>query len=208
MRRRWPRELVIAVCASAAAVISCGHTEPSRTPLSVSPPSDVRTQPSSSRAVEASDDDDERNDIEIVVAPSDDDGDDSTKVLDCASLAAPTSCLGASIAQRTCEKLGPAVLPRVGAAWMKCMHDPSKGSPCDGNRIVQCGLGAVTRAKTDGAYSALCTQIAASCSDVAEQITAPVCEQLIAAWKPERRSQMIECLSHGCETGGFGICLP
>ena len=126
---------------------------------------------------------------------------------DCSALAPASSCLGASIAQRTCEKLGPIVDPRVGAAWMTCMRDPA-GSACDSHRIVDCGLRAVDDACVDGTYHAFCEQIATSCSDVAEQITAKVCERLIAAWKPERRSQMIECLRHGCETGAFGVCLP
>jgi hypothetical protein len=226
-------------------VASCGHPEPSRTPLSVSTRTDARTLPSSSRAVEPSDEDEERQELEIVVQPSDD-GDDSTKARstrssggqrvaspssakttatasqtpaavcvasagpapDCAALAPASSCLGASIAQRACERLGPALDPRVGAAWMTCMRDPESGSACDSHRVVDCGLRAVGTACVDGAYHALCADIAASCSDVAEQITAPVCERLIGAWKPERRSQIIECLRHGCETGGFGICLP
>jgi hypothetical protein len=88
------------------------------------------------------------------------------------------------------------------------MRDPANGAPCDSHRIVDCGLRAVGKACVDGSYRSLCTEIAASCADMADEITAPVCEKLIGAWKPERRLQMIECLRHGCETGGFGVCLP
>jgi hypothetical protein len=88
------------------------------------------------------------------------------------------------------------------------MRDPASGSPCDSHRIVECGLRAVNGVGADGTYQAFCQQIATDCSDVAEQITGKVCEKLIAAWKPERRSQLLECLRHGCETGAFGSCLP
>jgi hypothetical protein len=196
--------------------LSCSHAEPSRTPLSPAVAhGDGRVRPSSSRALEGGEEQEERNEMEIVVTPSDDDDDTarSAKVApgaapDCTTLAPASSCLGASIAQRACEKLGPAVDPRVGAAWMSCMRDPASGSPCDSHRIVECGLRAVGGAGVDGSYRAFCERVAGECSDVAEQVTPKVCEQLIAAWKPDRRPQMIECLRHGCETGAFGSCLP
>jgi hypothetical protein len=194
--------------------LSCSRTEPSRTPLSPAvAPGDGRVRPSSSRALEGGEETEDRNEMEIVVTPSDDDGDDVARSAkgappDCSTLAPASSCLGASIAQRACEKLGPAVDPRVGAAWMQCMQDPATGSSCDSHRIVACGLRAVGGATVDGTYHAFCEGIAGECSDVVEQITPKVCEQLIAAWKPERRPQMIECLRHGCETGAFGGCLP
>jgi hypothetical protein len=214
--------------------LSCGHTEPSKTPLS--PPAAQptgRVRPSTSRALEPGDAPEERDEVEVVVTPSDDD-DDSAKhgpnsasaagaksstpaaacsvpagaPPDCTKLAAASSCLGASLARRACETLGPSVDPRVGAAWLACMRDPASGSSCDSRRIVDCGLRAVGKACVDGSYHGACTDIAAACVDMADEITAPVCERLIGAWKPERRPQMIECLRHGCETGGFGVCLP
>ena len=205
-----------------ATATSCGHAEPSRTPLS--PPTSHaagRHEPSSSRAVDPSEEAEDHDEMEIVVTPSDDDDDAAAtkpskstcavgagRAPDCAALPPASGCLGASIAQRACEKLGPVVDARVGAAWLSCMNDPASGPACDSHRVVTCGLRAVGGACVDGAYHARCAEIAKSCADVAEEITAPVCEHLIAAWKPERRSQMIECLRHGCETGGFGICLP
>ena len=214
---------------------ACARTEPSRTPLSPPPSEPGRARPSSSRAVEAWEQPEERDEVEVVVTPSDDD-DDSTKRAaspkiasaagakgsvppaacsvpagappDCAQLPAASSCLGAALSRRACETLGPAVDPRVGAAWLSCMRDPASGSPCDAHRIVACGLRAVEHACVDGSYRSLCTEVAATCADMADEITAPVCERLIGAWKPERRPQMIECLRHGCETGGFGACLP
>ncbi len=196
----------------ALVVLSCARGEPSRAPLSPAVPRpDGPVRPSSSRAVEGTEETEERNEVEIVLSPSDDDdtaNGASKAPPDCARLTPASSCLGASIAQRACEKLGPAVEPRVGAEWLSCMLDPASGSSCDSHRVVECGLRAVGKAGVDGTYHALCGEIASSCADVAEQITAPVCEHLIAAWRPERRSQIIECLRHGCETGGFGICLP
>jgi hypothetical protein len=127
---------------------------------------------------------------------------------DCGLLPAATSCLGASLAHRTCETLGGAVDPSVAGAWLACMRDPASGSPCDSGRIVACGLRAVGGACVDGAYHDLCRELSDECRGMADEITQPVCERLIAAWKPERRSQMIDCLRHGCETGGFGACLP
>jgi hypothetical protein len=207
----------LAVATAVLLALSCSRTEPSRTPLSPAvAKADGHARPSSSRALEGGEEAEDRNEMEIVVTPSDDD-DDSARARkvapagaapDCTTLAPASSCLGASIAQRACEKLGPAVDPRVGAAWMSCMRDPSSGSPCDSHRIVECGLRAVGGAGVDGTYHSFCEGIATECSDVAEQITPRVCEQLIAAWKPERRPQMIECLRHGCETGAFGGCLP
>jgi hypothetical protein len=88
------------------------------------------------------------------------------------------------------------------------MRDPGSGSACDSHRIISCGLRAVNGAGVDGAYRGFCTQIAAQCSDMADEITAPVCEHLIAAWKPDQRPKMLDCLRQGCETGGFGACLP
>jgi hypothetical protein len=215
-------------------VVACGRTEPSRTPLS--PPAaqtNGRVRPNTSRAAESGDAPEERDEVEIVVTPSDDDdsahgsGSHGTSAIgaksstppaacsvpggappDCAALPAAASCLGASLSRRACETLGPSVDPRVGAAWLACMRDPANGSSCDSHRIVACGLRAVGNACVDGSYRSLCTEIAASCADMADEITAPVCEKLIGAWKPERRPQMIECLRHGCETGGFGVCLP
>jgi hypothetical protein len=208
----------LAATAAVLLALSCSRVEPSRTPLSPAVASgDGRAPPSSSRFVEGDEEAEERNEMEIVVTPSDDDdGDDAARsgkvasgaAPDCATLASASGCLGASLAQRTCEKVGPAVDPRVGAAWLSCMRDPASGSPCDSHRIVECGLRAVGGAGVDGTYRAFCENVATECSDVAEQITPKVCEQLIAAWKPERRPQMIECLRHGCETGAFGGCLP
>ncbi|HVW26295.1 MAG TPA: hypothetical protein VHC69_13080 [Polyangiaceae bacterium] len=200
----------LAVAAALLVVTSCGRAEPSRTPLSPAVArADGRVRPSSSRALEGSEETEERNEVEIVVTPSDDDGDDSTKPApDCATLAPASNCLGASVARRACEELGPAVEPRAFAGWMSCMQDPASGSPCDSHRVVACGLRAVGNAGVDGTYHAFCEHVATECSDVAEQITTKVCEQLIATWKPERRSQMLECLKHGCETGAFGGCLP
>lgn len=213
---------------------ACARTEPSRTPLSPPPAKpDGHPRPSSSRAVEAWEQPEERDEVEVVVTPSDDD-DDSTKAgpkaasaagakgaapsvtctvpagaaPDCTQLAAASSCLGAALSRRACETLGPAVDPRIGAAWLSCMRDPASGSSCDAHRIVACGLRAVEHACVDGSYRGLCTEVAAACADMADEITAPVCERLIGAWKPDRRPQMIECLRHGCDTGGFGACLP
>jgi len=76
------------------------------------------------------------------------------------------------------------------------------------NRIRTRKVPVVDIALVHGSYHGACTDIAAACADMADEITAPVCERLIGAWKPERRPQMIECLRHGCETGGFGVCLP
>lgn len=208
----------LAVATAVLLALSCSHVEPSKTPLSPGvAKTDGRARPASSRSIEGGEDTEEHNEMEIVVTPSDDDDDDDSArsqkaapaaAPDCSTLVPASSCLGASIAQRACEKLGPAVDPRVGAAWMSCMRDPASGSPCDSHRIVECGLRAVGGAGVDGTYHAFCEGIATECSDVAEQITPKVCEQLIAAWKPERRPQMIECLRHGCETGAFGGCLP
>jgi len=127
---------------------------------------------------------------------------------DCGLLPVASSCLGASLARRTCETLGGTVDPKVGAAWLACMRDPASGSPCDSGRIVACGLRAVGGACVDGSYHDLCRELSAECRGMADEITEPVCERLIAAWKPDRRGQMIECLRRGCETGGFGACLP
>jgi hypothetical protein len=192
--------------------IACGGTTPSKAPLA--PPTahvDQRVRPSSSRAVDANEETEEPDALEIVVQPSDDDDDSTVRrngPPDCTQLPAASSCLGASLARKACETVGPAVDPRVGAAWLACMRDPGSGSDCDSHRIVTCGLRAVNQAKTDGAYLGFCTQIAAQCTDMADEITTPVCEHLIAAWKPDRRTQMLDCLRHGCETGGFGACLP
>ena len=204
-----------------AIAVSCSHAEPSRTPLSPPARAPGPARPSSSRASESGEAPEERDEVEIVVTPSDDD-DSSRKSAtpaascsvpagpapDCAQLPAASSCLGASLARRACETLGPSVDPRVGTAWLACMRDPANGSSCDARRIVDCGLRAVGNACADGSYRKTCTEIAESCKDMADEITVPVCERLLGAWKPERRQQMLDCLRHGCETGGFGICLP
>jgi hypothetical protein len=218
------------ILALVAIAVSCSHAEPSRTPLSAPAPEPGPARPSSSRASESGEAPEERDEVEIVVTPSDDDdssrshgaGAASAKSAtsaaacsvpagpppDCAQLPTASSCLGASLARRACETLGPSVDPRVGAAWLACMRDPTNGSSCESRRIVDCGLRAVGNACVDGSYRTACTEIAASCKDMADEITAPVCERLLGAWKPERRQQMLDCLRHGCETGGFGICLP
>ena len=84
----------------------------------------------------------------------------------------------------------------------------SAAAACDSHRIVDCGLRAIGAACVDGTFRATCADIATSCADVAPEITAPVCEHLLGAWRPEERPKMLECLHHGCETGGFGACLP
>jgi hypothetical protein len=128
---------------------------------------------------------------------------------DCSLLPSDNSCLGASLTRRACEAVGPALDPRVGAAWVECLQGRRAGAdPCDAHRIVSCGLEAVASACVEGAFRGQCEAIARGCADVLPEITVPVCEKLLGAWKPDQRSRMVDCLTQGCETGGFGVCLP
>jgi hypothetical protein len=107
-----------------------------------------------------------------------------------------------------CESFGPLVEPRIGAAWLACMQDTASGSSCDSHRMFDCGMSAVKQSRPDGTFQTFCADMAAECRDVAAEITAPVCEHLIAAWKPEHRPQIVDCLRNACESGAFGACLP
>ena len=128
---------------------------------------------------------------------------------DCSLLPGARTCLGAKLARKACETVGPVLDPRVGDAWMACMRQPSSANDaCDAGRIVACGLKAVSGACIDGSNHELCAGIARDCADMAPEITATVCEELLGAWKPEARPKMVECLRNGCSTGGFGACLP
>ena len=128
---------------------------------------------------------------------------------DCSALEPDPSCLGASIARRVCESFGPRLDPRVSAAWTRCLSGKPGGPvACDTAHVVDCGMHAIQGACVDGSFHDACQGIARECADVAPEITGVVCERLLGAWKPDGRQKMLECLKHGCETGGFGACLP
>jgi hypothetical protein len=114
---------------------------------------------------------------------------------DCAALP-EAACLGATLTRRACETVGPLIRPSAAVRWLDC------------GRIVACGLRAAGTACVDGAFRDLCGTLAAQCVDVAPEITGPVCEQLLGAFRPEHRQKLIDCLRQGCGTGAFGICLP
>lgn len=127
---------------------------------------------------------------------------------DCATLP-ESACLGAILTRRACETVAPLLRPSAAAHWLGCVRE--RGDPesaCDSGRIVACGLRAAGTACVDGSFRDLCGTLAADCVDVAPEITGPVCEQLLGAFRPEHRQKLIDCLRQGCSTGGFGICLP
>jgi hypothetical protein len=206
---------------AAALALACSAPQASRAPLSPPAAEPEPTQrPSSSRSSEGAGEH-QRTEVELGARSSgggDDDDDTSRRAAcppapgappDCSLLPAERSCLGAALARRACESVGPALDPRVGAAWLECLREREPGSdPCDSHRIVACGLRAVQGACVEEAFHAECEAIARGCADVAPEITAPVCEKLLGAWKPDHRSKIIDCLTQGCESGGFGACLP
>jgi hypothetical protein len=83
-----------------------------------------------------------------------------------------------------------------------------KSRECETSRIFECGLEAIESACVDGSQRATCAEIAKSCADFAPEITVTVCERALGAWKPDRREFLLQCFRQGCDSGGFGACLP
>lgn len=127
---------------------------------------------------------------------------------DCSVL--PTdACLGASLARRACESVGPWLDPGAASRFIGCLLDRKDArSACDSGRIVACGFRAAEDACVDGSYRELCRTLATDCADVAPEITAARCEQLLGAFRPVQRPKLVDCLRQGCGTGAFGVCLP
>jgi hypothetical protein len=147
-----------------------------------------------------------------LVCPSDDGAPPSCALL------SDASCLGATLARRACETVGPLLLPRVAERWTECLaakapgavadERPNPGSPCDSGRILKCAFRAAEAACIDGSFRELCKRLAEDCADVAPEITSVRCEQLLGAFRPTERPKLIDCLEQGCGTGSFGVCLP
>lgn len=221
--------------AALVAAMACGQPVPASTPLARGGGGAPGvSRPSSTRAADGIDST-EGKDIEKGDASHmgvGDDDDDSTRriqsspgggtpsgecrapvsgpPLDCSRLPRGSStCMGQMLAHRVCETVGPSLDPRVGAAWLACMREPTeKGRECETSRIFDCGLKVIGNACVDGSQRATCAEIAKSCADFAPEVTATVCERALGAWKPERRDFLLQCLRRGCDVGDFGACLP
>lgn len=209
------RRVLCFVSGLTALLTACGSRAPASTPLSgeVSHPAPRK---SSSRAEEGG-----GGDTRVDAPPPaevdvdvEDPGDDSVgSALDCRRLAEGPgeACLGATLAMRVCETWGPLLEPDVAEAWMSCISgaDPtSVRASCQTSRITACAFSAIARVRTDGAQGAVCEEVARECEEVAPELTRTACERAIAAFRPDARPKITECLQHGCRTGAFGSCIP
>jgi hypothetical protein len=194
-------------------VLACTSAVPVSSPLSGEP---RRQEPRvvSSRVDEAGGRAETGEVPQEVEVDMDDPGDDSVRASpDCARIGAEgaQSCLAVTLAIRVCETWGPLLRPRVAEGFVGCL---SKDSPtsvratCDTSGIMRCGFEAIAGVRPTGVDAALCTEVARDCEEVAPDLTRPVCERAVAAFRPGARSQITECLQHGCQTGAFGSCIP
>jgi len=226
---------LLCVCGAFFLWAGCGKPVPASTPLAQGGSGPAHAaRPSSTRAIEGSESTEGKeidkgdaghmgagdDDDSVRRAPSSSTGGGRTgpecgrpasgPPLDCSLLPRGSStCMGQVLARRVCETVGPSLDPHVASIWMACMRAPTeKSRECETSRIFDCGLKAIESACVDGSQRATCAEIAKSCSDFAPEITVNVCERELGAWKPERRDFLLQCFRQGCDSGGFGACLP
>lgn len=128
----------------------------------------------------------------------------------CARLSASGkgACAG-SIAIRACETWGPYLDGRVVEKWLSCLSKPPVGvAACDGTQTLRCALGAVGAACVDPALGERCARLSAACEDSLPELTRSVCTHVLSSFSPGKRTEIADCLQHGCDTGAFGSCIP